>query len=139
MAGWRGIYCDTPCPAGRWGPECGLMCQCHNDGVCHHVTGENCLQYDQKQGQIQTLLDVTFQNYPHWKSKYLWMDFSGECSCAAGWKGQRCEVPCDRGQFGLGCSYQCDCDLRHSEGCDHVTGQCICKHGWKGDLKKLLQ
>ena len=46
MAGWRGIYCDTPCPAGRWGPECGLMCQCHNDGVCHHVTGENCLQYD---------------------------------------------------------------------------------------------
>ena len=45
MAGWRGIYCDTPCPAGRWGPECGLMCQCHNDGVCHHVTGENCLRY----------------------------------------------------------------------------------------------
>ena len=42
------------------------------------------------------------------------------------------------GRFGLGCSYTCDCDTRHSEGCDHVTGQCICKHGWKGDTCHVL-
>ena len=52
--GWRGIYCDTPCPAGTWGPGCASHCDCEHGATCHHV--------------------------------------SGACTCAAGYKGQHCEV-----------------------------------------------
>ena len=34
--GWRGIYCDTPCPAGTWGQDCARECHCTNNGVCDH-------------------------------------------------------------------------------------------------------
>ena len=58
--GWRGVYCDTPCPVGRfhitskakswegeikqvhqprWGEECLQKCRCRNGASCHHVTG----------------------------------------------------------------------------------------------------
>ena len=43
--GWRGIFCDTPCPAGRWGAECKEECTCKNGGSCHHITGAYCEFY----------------------------------------------------------------------------------------------
>ena len=56
----------------------------------------------------------------------------GKCQCTAGYKGRDCEVPCERGRYGIGCAYRCDCEHANSEGCDHVTGKCICNSGWRG-------
>merc|ERR1711963_1099788 len=41
-------------------------------------------------------------------------------------------MPCNRGLYGIGCSYRCDCMHANADGCDPVTGKCICKPGWKG-------
>ena len=42
-------------------------------------------------------------------------------------------MPCNRGLYGIGCSYRCDCMHANADGCDPVTGKCICKPGWKGN------
>ena len=34
-----GIYCDKPCPAGRYGADCREECEC-GAGECHHVHGD---------------------------------------------------------------------------------------------------
>ena len=60
----------------------------------------------------------------------------GKCQCTAGYKGRDCEVPCERGRYGIGCAYRCDCEHANSEGCDHVTGKCICNSGWRGKTYK---
>ena len=30
----------------------------------------------------------------------------GECKCPAGFKGRTCEIPCERGRYGIGCAYR---------------------------------
>ena len=62
----------------------------------------------------------------------------GKCQCTAGYKGRDCEVPCERGRYGIGCAYRCDCEHANSEGCDHVTGKCICNSGWRGKTYKTI-
>ena len=62
----------------------------------------------------------------------------GKCQCTAGYKGRDCEVPCERGRYGIGCAYRCDCEHANSEGCDHVTGKCICNSGWRGKRYKTV-
>ena len=62
----------------------------------------------------------------------------GKCQCTAGYKGRDCEVPCERGRYGIGCAYRCDCEHANSEGCDHVTGKCICNSGWRGKKYRTI-
>ena len=38
--GWTGIFCDTPCPAGRYGQDCQEKCDCKNGATCSHIKGE---------------------------------------------------------------------------------------------------
>ena len=38
--GWTGIFCDTPCPAGRYGQDCQEKCDCKNGATCSHITGK---------------------------------------------------------------------------------------------------
>ena len=68
-------------------------------------------------------------------SKELCFLFSGECKCLAGFKGRHCEMPCDRGRYGIGCSYRCNCVHANSDGCDPISGKCLCKPGWKGKFR----
>ena len=58
----------------------------------------------------------------------------GKCSCTAGFKGKSCEIPCERGRYGIGCAYRCKCEHANSDGCDHITGKCICNSGWRGSF-----
>ena len=55
---------------------------------------------------------------------------TGTCSCAPGYQGVHCEMPCPAGRYGPGCSRQCLCD--NGARCDHVTGRCACSAGWMG-------
>ena len=59
----------------------------------------------------------------------------GKCTCTAGYKGKNCELPCDRGRYGIGCAYRCKCEHANSDGCDHITGKCICNSGWRGSYE----
>lgn len=38
--GWTGIFCDTPCPSGRYGQDCQEKCDCKNGATCSHIKGE---------------------------------------------------------------------------------------------------
>ena len=62
--------------------------------------------------------------------------FAGKCKCLAGYKGKHCELPCDRGRYGIGCSYRCNCAHSNADGCDPITGKCTCKPGWKGNFSE---
>ena len=62
---------------------------------------------------------------------------SGTCTCAAGYKGELCNVRCDEFTAGLGCKLRCPCVKENSEGCDPVNGRCICKPGWRGEFSDI--
>ncbi|KAF3848711.1 hypothetical protein F7725_015208 [Dissostichus mawsoni] len=54
----------------------------------------------------------------------------GRCSCAAGWRGERCQLQCQDGTYGLDCTERCDCS--HADGCHHSTGihcDSVCAEG----------
>ena len=38
--GWTGLYCDIPCPKGKYGKECKEKCNCRNGAACDHITGK---------------------------------------------------------------------------------------------------
>lgn len=38
-AGYIGITCEHPCPAGKYGLHCLKNCTCKNGADCHHETG----------------------------------------------------------------------------------------------------
>ena len=133
--GWRGIYCDTPCPAGTWGQDCARECHCTNNGVCDH--GKHTVSRLQVKEIFLTSLDLSRLSGEEVFRLNDWSlpcSVSGQCVCPAGFKGQHCEKVCEKKKFGIGCAYSCDCDPLHSEGCDHITGKCICRPGWGGEL-----
>ena len=37
--GLTGEYCENRCPHGRYGPECGLVCECGNNSTCDPTSG----------------------------------------------------------------------------------------------------
>ena len=38
--GWRGMFCEKPCPDGFFGFECQGICSCENGARCDPVTGD---------------------------------------------------------------------------------------------------
>lgn len=55
---------------------------------------------------------------------------SGECLCAAGWRGYDCRERCLPDTYGPGCRKSCLC--KNNAKCDHVSGACLCREGWRG-------
>lgn len=56
---------------------------------------------------------------------------TGQCKCASGLTGPRCDQACPTNQFGPSCSLSCDCG-ENADGCDPFSGCCQCKPGWYG-------
>ncbi|XP_073450011.1 tyrosine-protein kinase receptor Tie-1 isoform X3 [Aquarana catesbeiana] len=62
-------------------------------------------------------------------------DISGECICAPGFMGNRCEKACREGNFGRNCQETC----KRDQGCKGLTFclpdpyGCSCGSGWTGD------
>ena len=38
--GFDGVFCESYCPDGKYGPKCALSCNCKKEGVCHARTGK---------------------------------------------------------------------------------------------------
>ena len=57
----------------------------------------------------------------------------GTCECHPGYRGARCQLPCEGGYYGAGCESVCACEV--GIGCDFVTGFCLynCSAGWMGN------
>ncbi|GMR39068.1 hypothetical protein PMAYCL1PPCAC_09263, partial [Pristionchus mayeri] len=70
---------------------------------------------------------------------------TGACSCAPGWRGKKCDRPCQDGHFGPNCALVCTCHSDftnetfaltstdfYSTRCYSVTLICSCPAGWAG-------
>uniref|UniRef100_K1QME5 Multiple epidermal growth factor-like domains 10 n=1 Tax=Magallana gigas TaxID=29159 RepID=K1QME5_MAGGI len=57
--------------------------------------------------------------------------------CKPGYQGQRCELECDKGSYGLECNGTCGY-CRDINQCSNVNGTCLtgCEAGYEGDLCK---
>lgn len=55
---------------------------------------------------------------------------SGRCKCARGFTGDKCELECSNGKYGLNCAETCLC--QNGAKCDHITGECVCVAGFLG-------
>ncbi|TNN86924.1 Multiple epidermal growth factor-like domains protein 11 [Liparis tanakae] len=55
---------------------------------------------------------------------------TGQCRCAAGFSGRRCQDDCPVGTFGPQCNQRCEC--QNGAKCHHINGACLCETGFKG-------
>ena len=126
-------------PACIWSSRCELW----NSHVSNHFFNSSLYFSSPRKSEIMKKWSWT-KNYecnvlylllPLNNSRELCFLFSGECKCLAGFKGRHCEMPCDRGRYGIGCSYRCNCVHANSDGCDPISGKCLCKPGWKGKFR----
>lgn len=46
--------------------------------------------------------------------------------------GEKCELECSNGQYGLNCSEPCRCE--NGGKCHHISGECTCAPGFTGPL-----
>nr|XP_011417469.2 multiple epidermal growth factor-like domains protein 10 [Crassostrea gigas] len=63
---------------------------------------------------------------------------TGTCQgCGPGYRGRRCELECEQGLYGIGCSETCG-HCRDVDQCFHVNGTCLtgCDTGYQDDLCK---
>ncbi|XP_036264528.1 scavenger receptor class F member 1 isoform X2 [Pipistrellus kuhlii] len=137
--GWWGPECRLPCPAGRWGAQCGRSCgHCARNEPCAADTGscESCEPGWNGTQCLQPCLPGTFgercgQQCPRCQHGGACQPDTGHCqSCEPGWLGPRCEDPCPRGTFGEGCGSTCPACVQGA--CDAVTGECVCSAGYWG-------
>ena len=62
--GWSGIFCDTPCPAGRYGQDCQEKCDCKSGATCNHITGKMKKKYSlSKELRIYFLCILNFARF----------------------------------------------------------------------------
>ncbi|XP_066266321.1 uncharacterized protein [Branchiostoma lanceolatum] len=52
------------------------------------------------------------------------------CVCLKGWRGRRCELPCEPETYGLNCESRCVCE--NGAYCSPSDGTCNCTAGWSG-------
>ncbi|XP_064645101.1 protein draper-like [Lineus longissimus] len=145
--GYMGVKCDQLCLTGKYGQDCKSDCPCKNGGLCDPVTG-NCTCNDPGfygqycQHRYCGSADVYGTNkLCDTKCKCEWSNtetgdafschsITGACSCKAGWKGVKCEIPCSPPFYGKQCSKMCNCS--NSAYCDPALGNCYCQLGFRG-------
>ncbi|XP_060598946.1 uncharacterized protein LOC132752620 [Ruditapes philippinarum] len=129
--GFRGDSCETPCSSGYYGQNCGSRCpmKCPNqlcnivDGSCSCSTGLVCHCPVNTAGKMSQC-DKTCSCV----NGQCLVD-TATCKCNPGWKGTKCDVPCDKGTYGLNCGSTCNC--MHGS-CNQSTGSCYCYSGYSG-------
>lgn len=63
---------------------------------------------------------------------------TGECSCPAGFQGDRCDKPCEDGYYGPDCIKKCKCQGTATSSCNRVSGACHCHPGFTGEFCHAL-
>lgn len=132
--GFKGRYCEVPCPSGSYGINCKSKCECPKREYCHPGTGScscfpgyhgndcktPCANNTYGQGCEQTCACEKFMLCDH---------VTGKCQCEAGYYGNACKNQCLPGTYGFNCSQNCSCV--HGV-CNATDGFCFCDSGWMG-------
>lgn len=109
--GWDGQYCDRPCSLLKYGKGCRNQCQCLNNALCSPMNGKF----------------VKFRFGLIWFVLFIRIIVLGTCLCGPGYRGERFELECPKGWFGVGCSQECEC--RNGATCLTEFGACNCTIG----------
>ncbi|CAH1243163.1 TIE1 [Branchiostoma lanceolatum] len=127
---------------GKWGlPQCQSICPvCNNGGVCDPETGRcictpgffgtNCNSVCDAPHKFGQTCDHICDS-KDCSGKLLCAADPFGCSCAASYRGIRCNERCSAGTFGAGCTQTCNCIGT----CNTATGVCDaqgCSAGWSG-------
>ena len=148
----QGATCSDPCLTGTYGLRCAHTCQCASGGHCDHVTG-SCTCYPGYTGRLYLRqLDISIgcstnnnafmsnrcENIcPSWlygqdcdetcdcvQSQTKSCDnVDGQCYCAAGITGAKCNTSYPAGRHGEDCLKNCSC--QNGGTCNRFTGNCL--------------
>ena len=133
--GFYGRYCDSKCPAGRYGKKCVNICACAQgehcdptDGKCSCLPGFNgdrcrtpCANGTYGQDCSQRCSCLPPLHCDH---------VTGECYCSDGFQGDKCDVKCGNNTYGRNCTEKCGCQ---NGGSCSPDGKCKCLPGWFSD------
>ncbi|KAM4627150.1 scavenger receptor class F member 1 [Polymixia lowei] len=138
--GHKGIYCNQPCEAGRYGNGCQMSCgNCKDgqpcaatDGACATCApGWNGTRCD-RSCSFGYYGDGCQQRCPRCRNGEACDPRTGKCwRCDPGWTGPRCEETCSDRTYGDACRFLCS-PCFHGN-CHHVTGRCVCHPGFQGE------
>ncbi|XP_056019837.1 multiple epidermal growth factor-like domains protein 11 [Ostrea edulis] len=147
-AGWVGEFCNTSCPAGHYGLQCGFSCtgHCRDNLSCNHTTG----QCDYGCGKGWTGIHCNTQCPAESYGPDCVYNCSGQClsylpcnrttgrcdgGCNPGCTGELCEKECPQETYGPNCLYICGERCLSDLPCNSTTGihDGCCNSGYTGE------
>ena len=118
------------CPPGHIGPECNQRCPSYWWGdkcaqVCTASANESaaCKRPDMAKKRSNNVCENINCGRGGWCD-------DGQCYCAPGYTGQRCQQKCKNDTWGIECLKSCDCGKDGK--CDSIDGSCKCAPGFTG-------
>ncbi|KAI3389266.1 hypothetical protein SNEBB_011152 [Seison nebaliae] len=157
MSGFTGKYCEKICPIGTWGVNCKETCDCSDIGtlktvgmnasMCDAITsackcgsgywGKRC-----EKKCMKTYWGHNCMNKCDCNKNGTAKDFNGnfiscriengQCNCASGFYGKRCEKKCPQFTYGIDCVKRCKCAINNTIECNRNNGKCECRPGYFG-------
>ena len=113
MIYFLGVQCESICEVGRYGTNCQNKCDCGENGSsCESQSGNYeklyFLRKNKKKelngGEGRTAASQVFCLKRYFDVFYL---LAGRCVCQQGFTGPRCDRPCPKGFYGVGCKQAC--------------------------------